>query len=151
MKKIFFFSIVVICISCKTKKMEDNVFYIKKNNSFEKFDLPNTSQGIAIAGIIDSLNSKDYKIPNAFDNLYLDYDYNKAYVTYGKAISTRRFIINRVINLHALKAIEFDSKYSKVPDSNFIKSNYSNFIFEMPYIEMSLKDLVRQRISELEN
>ncbi|MFB3386669.1 hypothetical protein [Flavobacterium sp. LAR06] len=106
---------------------------------------------MAIAGIIDSLNSKDYKISRAFDNLYLDYDYNKAYVTYGKAISTRRFIINRVINLSALKAMESDSKYSIVADSNVIKSKYSNFIFEMPYVEISLRDLARQRISELEN
>jgi hypothetical protein len=81
----------------------------------------------------------------------MDYDFNIAYITYGKAISTRRFIINRVINLEVLKAIEFESKYSQIADSNFIKKKYSEFIYKMPYIEISLKDLVKQRIRELEN
>lgn len=151
MKKIILLNIILICISCKTKQTKEEVFFRKGNNSFEKFDLPNTNQANAIAEIIDSLNSKNYKIPKIFDNLYMDYDYNKAYVTYGKAISTRRFIINRVNNLNALKAIEFDSKYSVIPDTNIIKSNYSNFVFEMPYIEKSLRDLAKHRISELEN
>lgn len=151
MKKIILLSTILVCISCKTKKTQNEVFFINSTNTVEKYDLPNTTEGKIIVGMIDSLNLKDFKIPKAFDNLYMDYDYNKAYVTYGKAISTRRFIINRVNNLQALQAIEVSSKYSEIPDPNFIKKNFLDFVYDMPFINMSIKDLVRDRIKELEN
>jgi hypothetical protein len=156
MKKYVNLIFVVILIACsgynKTKQDNKNVF-IENDNYNHKYDLARSSKERLIVSVIDSLNSDEFKIPNTLNEIYLDFKFNGKYLNYGKATSTRKFILSRTINTKTLKAIlaSDNENFLIKPNQNFIKEKYSDFIFEMPYIQYSLKELASMRLEELNN
>ncbi|MNL32704.1 hypothetical protein D3C87_1545740 [compost metagenome] len=101
--------------------------------------------------MIDSLNQKNYLIPSEFNNLYIDFDYYDAYITYGAAFSTRNFILKNTTNSEALTAIVNSDNpiFCGIPDEKIIKLRYSNLVYKMPLINKSLKDLAMERLKIL--
>jgi len=151
MKRIVVFAFSVLTFSCNSyKEMPNEVYFIRQGSAL-KYNLPPHRLTNKISSAIDSLNLKDFKIPKLLDSLYVDYEYNKAFMTYDQAISTRRFIINRVYNIKALYAISSESKYSRVSDPKLVKQNYPDFIYQIPCTDLSIKQLAEKRIIELEN
>ncbi|MEL1246287.1 hypothetical protein AAEO56_18580 [Flavobacterium sp. DGU11] len=155
MKEVIYIIVIIFLSSCKgglnNENQKKEPVFVGNGNFNHKYDLPKSIKEKTIVGVIDSLNSQNYKIPNLLNNVYLDYEFNSMYIYYDKATSTRKFIINRVINIQALKAIlASDNKNLSIkPSQEFIKKQYNDFILQMPYIQYSLKELASKRLEEL--
>ncbi|MNQ60223.1 hypothetical protein D3C85_744950 [compost metagenome] len=145
---IFGISLFYIFYSCKNTA---EVNFKEGQNYNQKYDIAETIKGKRIIGMIDSLNQKNYLIPSEFNNLYIDFDYYDAYITYGAAFSTRNFILKNTTNSEALTAIVNSDNpiFCGMPDEKIIKLRYSNLVYKMPLINKSLKDLAMERLKIL--
>lgn len=154
-KIIIIFLVGFLLNSCVESKSIENLetvqFESNQNGTDKKYNIAKTEKGKQVIEAIELLNNKNYQIPSILNNLYLDYEFNEIHLTYGKGVSTRSFIIENIENKEVLEFIlsSQNNLLDKIPDSNLIKEKYNDFVYEMPFANKSIKELVKEKLELL--
>jgi hypothetical protein len=146
---------ITLCFSILSLhgQQDENKVYWNPNKDtiLKERDILEIGNGAIINKYIDSLNNVNLLLPKFLDDIYIDFHFYDAYFNYGKLISTRKYIFEKVQNINTLNLIlsSENPKYTMIPDSLYIEENFNKLANRMPFIKYSLKDLVKMRLDDM--